>query len=55
IKEGLEKGDLIGRIQLLQQILKKPVSEKESLLEKEVSDLENLLKNLEKDIDTAIK
>ncbi len=55
IKEGLEKGDLIGRIQLLQQILKKPVSDKESLLEKEVNDLENLLKNLEKDINTAIK
>mgnify|MGYP006302490695 CR=1 FL=1 len=46
--KGLGKGELIGRIRLLQEILKKPISSKEELIAMEMIDLKNLCEFYEK-------
>ena len=46
-REGLEKGELIGRIQMAQRFLKHPITPKESLAEQGVEDLRALLDRLE--------
>jgi hypothetical protein len=47
--KGIGKGELIGRICLLQQILKKNISSKEELIAKEMSELKTLCESIEKD------
>ncbi|KJR41890.1 transposase [Candidatus Magnetoovum chiemensis] len=47
--EGIGKGELIGRIRLLQQILKQPISSKEELIAKEMSELKALCESIEQE------
>ncbi len=47
--EGISKGELIGRIRLLQQILKKPISSKEELIAMEMNELKILCESIEKE------
>ena len=47
--EGIGKGELIGRIRILQQILKKPISSKEDLIAMEMVELKTLSESIEKD------
>ena len=47
--KGIGKGELIGRIRLLQQILKKPISSKEDLIAKEMSELKTLCESIEQE------
>lgn len=47
--EGIGKGELIGQIRILQQILKKPVSSKEDLIAMEMSKLKTLWESIEKE------
>ena len=46
---GMQKGELIGKIQLLQQILKQTVSIKTDLLAKNISELQSQYDSLEKE------
>ncbi len=48
IQKGLQEGELIGKIQLIQQILKEPVTAKDELLTKTISKLQSMLDILEK-------
>ncbi|MBF0376127.1 MAG: PD-(D/E)XK nuclease family transposase [Desulfamplus sp.] len=48
-EEGLQKGDLIGKIELIQQILQKPISDKKQLLENSLDELQTMFKTLEKE------
>jgi len=47
--KGIGKGELIGRVRLLQQILKKPISSKEDLIAKEMSELKALCESIEQE------
>ena len=47
--EGIGKGELIGRLRLLQQILNKPVSSKEELIAMEMSELKTICESIEKE------
>ena len=47
--KGIGKGELIGRIRLLQQILKRPISSKEDLIAMEMVELKNLCESIEKE------
>ncbi len=47
--EGIGKGELIGRLRLLQQILNKPISSKEELIAMEMRDLQTLCESIEKE------
>ncbi|MGD9733920.1 MAG: hypothetical protein AB7U45_17235 [Desulfamplus sp.] len=47
--KGIRKGGIIGRILLLQQILKKPVSKEEELIAMEMSELKTLYESIEKE------
>jgi len=49
IQIGIEKGELIGRIQLMQSILKRRQSAKTTLIRKSVQELKEILKKLEKE------
>ncbi|MBF0231016.1 MAG: hypothetical protein HQK63_15720 [Desulfamplus sp.] len=49
-KEGRKEGEFIGKIQLLQQILKKPISDEDELLKQNINELEVLLQNLQKEL-----
>ncbi|MBF0378506.1 MAG: hypothetical protein HQK72_13655 [Desulfamplus sp.] len=48
-QEGKKKGEFIGKIQLLQQILKQTESIKTELLAKNISELQSLYDSLEKE------
>jgi predicted transposase YdaD len=50
VQQGMEKGQLIGQIQLIQRLLKRPQTPKESLRGREVPELETLLADLEADL-----
>ncbi|GEM_PF-2529609 len=45
--QGLDKGEILGRIRLAQQLLKQPISPKEALAEKNEAELLLILKHLE--------
>ena len=47
-KEGRQEGKLIGEIQLIQRLLKLPVSSEEELIQNSIETLEALLQQLEK-------
>ncbi|MBF0204996.1 MAG: PD-(D/E)XK nuclease family transposase [Desulfamplus sp.] len=49
-QEGRKEGEFIGRIQILQQILKKPVSYEDDLLKQNINELELLLQKLQKEL-----
>ncbi len=49
IQKGIQEGELIGKIQLLQQILKQPVSAKADLLNKSISQLQQMFDSLEQE------
>lgn len=46
-EEGIRIGELIGQIQVLQRILKRPISSKEALITKDETELQNLFQELE--------
>ncbi|QTA93286.1 DUF2887 [Desulfonema magnum] len=49
-EEGREEGELIGRIQTMQQFLKRPVMSKKKLFDKNISELKSVLKKLESEL-----
>ena len=50
IQMGMEKGELIGRIQMAQRFLKRPVTPKPVLKEKNVEALQMILQKLESEL-----
>jgi len=46
-EEGRKEGELIGKIQILQRVLKCPISSREELLQKSIEELKALLQELE--------
>lgn len=46
-EEGIEKGELIGEIRMLQRISKHPISSKEELAAKTMRDLTQILQEME--------
>ena len=49
IKQGIEKGELIGKIQVMEIILKSRRSAKNRLLRSSIEELKDMLKKLERD------
>lgn len=49
LTKGVDLGEIIGKIQLLQQILHRPVSDKAQLLEIPLTELSALLRELKAD------
>jgi len=49
IKQGIEKGELIGKIQVMEIILKSRRSAKNRLLRSSIEELKDMLKKLEKE------
>ncbi len=52
-KKGIETGEYIGKIQMLQRVMKLTVSSRDNLLQKSLDDLQQLLEELEKHLTTS--
>ncbi len=50
IQMGVEKGELIGKIHMVQSFLKRSLTPKKRLLKKSTGDLKMILKKLETDL-----
>ena len=51
MEKGREEGELIGKIQMAQRFLKRPIMPKESLVEQGVESLRTLLEQLEAELE----
>lgn len=53
--KGLDQGEVIGKIRLAQQVLRRPLSSKKELAHKTVDDLKSMLKRLETELELFLK
>ncbi|MCI0695447.1 hypothetical protein L0337_26005 [candidate division KSB1 bacterium] len=53
-KQIFGRGELIGKIQFAQQLLKQPLSQKEELAQKTAEELKSILRQLETELESSL-